>query len=349
MTGRRVPPSATTLDQLGDHLDPDELEAALTGLVAGAALDPAAQSRAAAASDAARQHTAARRRRPHAADALRETRAGGWFRAARGHEWLDAAVTGDTGQVTARVAVAVDGKERKLAKPGGKKKVHLLGAVTHVTGLVIGQDKVAKAGKENEVTHFKPLLEPLPLRGAVVTADAMQATRDNARYAREVKHAHFLWPVLGNQPGMYAALDALDWENTSVAAATSEITRGRVETRTISVLPVPDGLDFTYAEQAILIERYVTVRKNGRWVMRNCEAVLYVTSLAAEASTPRDLLAHVRGHWTVEHLHWLRDVIWKEDKSLIAQVLSTAPRNLGSGNLRGIVTVVFLNMSLKLV
>ena len=29
--------------------------------------------------------------------------------------------------------------------------------------------------------------------------------------------------------------------------------------------------------------------------MRNCEAVLYVTSLAAEASTPRDLLAHVRG------------------------------------------------------
>jgi predicted transposase YbfD/YdcC len=313
VTGRRVPPSASTLDRLGDHLDPDELEAALTGLVAGAALDPAAQSRAAAARAAARQHTAARRRRPHAADALRETRADGWFRAASGHPWLDPAVTGDPGHVPARVAVAVDGKERKLAKAGGKKKVHLLGAVTHVTGLVIGQDKVAKSGKANEVTHFKPLLEPLALRGAVVTADAMQATRDNARYVREVKHAHFLWPVLGNQPGMYAALDALDWENTSVAAATSEITRGRVETRTIRVLPVPGGLaDFPYAEQAILIERYVTVRKNSRWVMRNCEAVLYVTSLAAEASTPRDLLAHVRGHWTVEHLHWLRSpgVTW---------------------------------------
>jgi hypothetical protein len=43
--------------------------------------------------------------------------------------------------------------------------------------------------------------------------------------------------VLGNQPGTYAALDALDWENTPAAAATSEITRGRVETRTIRVLP----------------------------------------------------------------------------------------------------------------
>ena len=51
--------------------------------------------------------------------------------------------------------------------------------------------------------------------------------------------------------------------------------------------------------------------------MRNCEAVLYLTSLAAEDTTPEDLLACVRGHWTVEHLHWLRDVIWREDKSLI--------------------------------
>ena len=162
VTGRRVPPSASTLDRLGDHLDPDELEAALTGLVAGAALDPAAQSRAAAARAAARQHTAARQRRPHAADALRETRAGGWFRAAPGHPWLDPAVTGDPGHVPARVAVAVDGKERKLAKAGGKKKVHLLGAVTHVTGLVIGQDKVAKSGKANESFRRPPTIGAPP-------------------------------------------------------------------------------------------------------------------------------------------------------------------------------------------
>ena len=151
----------------------------------------------------------------------------------------------------------------------------------------------------------------------------MQATRDNAPTRRGQARA---FPVAGaRQPARpYAALDALDWENTSVAAATSEITRGRVETRTIRVLPVPDGLDFPYAEQAILIEGYVTVRKNGRWVMRNCEAVLYVTSLAAEASTPRDLLAHVRGHWTVEHLHWLRDVIWKRTNRSSAP--ETGPR-----------------------
>lgn len=41
--------------------------------------------------------------------------------------------------------------------------MHLLGAIAHGTGPVIGQDKVAKSGKATEVTHFRPLLEPLPL------------------------------------------------------------------------------------------------------------------------------------------------------------------------------------------
>jgi hypothetical protein len=36
--------------------------------------------------------------------------------------------------------------------------------------------------------------------------------------------------------------------------------------------------------------------------MRNCEAVLYLTSLTSAETIPEDLLAHVRGHWTVEHL-----------------------------------------------
>jgi predicted transposase YbfD/YdcC len=319
VTGLHEPPSASTLGRLPRLLDADELEAGLSAWAAAAALGSQLAARIAArrASRKDSKQQGRRRRKRPAAEALRAERGDGWVRAAPGHPWLDPAVTSDPHHVPARQAVAVDGKERKLAKAAGKAKVHLLGAITHMTGLVIGQDKVAKSGKANEVTHFRPLLEPLPLEGVLVTADAMQTTRDNARFLREVKHAHFLWPVLGNQPGLYAALDALDWENTPVAAATIDTARGRIETRTIRVLQVPAGLDFPGASQAILIERYVTIKKNGTWVMRNCEAVLYITSLDADDTTAEDLLAHVRGHWTVEHLHWLRDVIWKEDKSLI--------------------------------
>jgi hypothetical protein len=122
--------------------------------------------------------------------------------------------------------------------------------------------------------------------------------------------------VLGNQPSLSETLNALPWQDTPVAAATSEITRGRTETRTVRVLPCPAGTGFAGAERALLIERYTTYKEKGQWHTR-AEAVLYLTSLPAGETTPEDLLAHVRGHWRVEHAHWLRDVIWKEDKSLI--------------------------------
>ena len=317
-TGLRVAPSASMLDRLGKLLDADEFEAALSAAVAAAALDPAIPAAYAAhrAGQQREQEEKRKKRKPAAAESFRQEREDGWFRPHPLQPWLDAAVTGDPGHVPAHRAVAVDGKERKLAKAGGNKKVHLLAAVTHVPGLVIAQDKVAKAGKANEISHFKPLLAPLPLDGVLITADAMQANRDNALFLREAKNAHYLWPILGNQPGLNAQLNALPWETAPVAAATSEISRGRIETRTIRVLPAPEGTGFAGAAQAVLIERYTTYKNKGQWLTR-AEAVLYITSLGAEETAPEDLLAHVRGHWRVEHAHWLRDVIWKEDKSLI--------------------------------
>ena len=319
-TGLRVAPSASTLGRLPEMIDPDGFEAALTACVAQAALDPAVPAAYAAhRKDEQRkkeENRKKRKRKPPAAGSFREQRGDGWFRPHPSHPWLDPAVTGDPGHVPARQGLAVDGKERKLAKAGGKKKVHLLAAVTHVPGLVIAQDKVAKSGKANEITHFRPLLAPLPLDGAVVTSDAMQANRDNAAFLRTVKNAHWLWPILGNQPTLNAQLNALPWETTPIAAATSEISRGRIETRTLRILPAPEETGFADAAQALLIERYTTYKKNGQWHTR-AEAVLYLTSLTADEATPEDLLAHVRGHWRVEHAHWLRDVIWKEDKSLI--------------------------------
>jgi predicted transposase YbfD/YdcC len=319
-TGKRVAPSASMPGRLPRLVNPGEFEAALTAALAAAALDPAvpagyAAHRAGQQREQEEQRKK-RKRRPPAADAFREERQDGWFRPHPAHPWLDPAACGDPGHVPARQGVAVDGKARKGAKAGGNKKVHLLAAVTPVPGIVIARDRVARAGKANEISRFRPLLAPLPLAGTVVTSDAMQANRDNALFLRRARDAHWPWPVLGSQPALNAGLNALDRENTPVAAATSETVRGRIETRTIRVLPAPDGTGFEDAQQALLIERYVTYKKKGQWRTR-AESVLYLTSPAADETAPEDLPAHVRGHWRVEHAHWLRDVIWKEDKSLI--------------------------------
>ena len=159
-TGLRVAPSASTLDRLPEMLDPDEFEAALTAGVADAALDPAVPAAYAAhrAEAAARAGSRSGRRgsgsrRPRRASGRKGRTAGSGAHPL--HPWLDPAVAADPGHVPARRGVAVDGKERKLAKAGGKKKVHLLAAVTHVPGLVIAQDRVAKSGKANEITPLQ--------------------------------------------------------------------------------------------------------------------------------------------------------------------------------------------------
>src|SRR5260221_109473 len=100
-------------------------------------------------------------------------------------------------------------------------------------------------------------------------------------------------------------------------AATRELNRGRTGARPTRPLPPPDGLAFPCPRQAAPLEPYATIKKNGRWVMRNCGAVLSVPSLDAIQASPADVLALIRGHWTIEHLHWLRDMVWHEDKSTI--------------------------------
>ena len=205
--------------------------------------------------------------------------------------------------------LAVDGKTTRGARTDQQAAPHLLAAVTH-NGVVLAQRQVAD--KSNEITAFIPLLTGLDLTGMVITADAMQTQRANTRFLRQQKNAHFIFPVLDNQPTLFDRLDALDWKSVPLTASTADHDRGRHEVRTIQVLDAPEDLNFPHIQQVFLIER--TVTDNGR---TSYQAMLYVTSLTAEQASPDDLLAYVRGHRSVEVLHWIRDVTYGEDNSRV--------------------------------
>ena len=205
--------------------------------------------------------------------------------------------------------VAVDGKTSRGAKTPDRAAPHLLAALT-CTGVVLAQCQIAC--KSNEITAFVPLLTPLELTDHVVSADAMQTQRGHARWLRETKNAHFVFPVLDNQPTLFDRLDALNWADVPVTAWSMDDDRGRHELRTIQVLPVPPDLNFPHVAQVFLIERTVTV--NGRTTH---QAMLYITSLNGEQAGSADLLAYVRQHWGIEVLHWIRDVTYREDASRI--------------------------------
>ncbi|MEK7242877.1 MAG: transposase, partial [Thermodesulfobacteriota bacterium] len=64
--------------------------------------------------------------------------------------------------------------------------------------IVVAQVRVAD--KTNEIPMVKPLLAPLPIKGAVVTADALHAQVKTAKYIVEKKKADYVFIFKDNQP-----------------------------------------------------------------------------------------------------------------------------------------------------
>ena len=223
--------------------------------------------------------------------------------------WLAAQVLAGLPDASSLV-IALDGKTVRGARGKDEKAPDLLAAMVTGARAVIAQKDIN--AKTNEITQVRPLLDDIGIAGALVTADALHVQKDTARYLVEDKKADYLFTaVKDNQPSLFAELDALDWENTPVTHVMRDRGHGRHETRTIQVLPAPDG-PFPHAVQAFLIERYV--RDPGTGDPRSAVAALGITSrAAARGGTSEALALAARGHWEIEALHHVRDVTMNED------------------------------------
>jgi predicted transposase YbfD/YdcC len=205
----------------------------------------------------------------------------------------------------------VDGKTLRGSGHGDQDRRHLLAALDHAHGVVLGQADVDAT--TNEITEFCGLLDRIEIAGAVITADAMHAQHSHARYLAG-RDAHYLLTVKGNQPGLHDQLAALPWREVPVACDTRERGHGRREHRTLKVTAVARGLLFPHAAQAIQIVR----RRRLTGKKRSAETCYAVTSLAATQASPAELAAIIRGHWAIEdRLHWVRDMDFDEDRSQV--------------------------------
>jgi predicted transposase YbfD/YdcC len=230
-----------------------------------------------------------------------------------------------------RQVVAVDGKTVRGARirtstadagtdegtdAGGYRQPHLVSALDHASGAVLGQ--VAVDEKGNEIVAFPTLLDTLDLTDVLITADAAHTNRNHARYLHG-RGAHYLLTAKLNQPTLLRRLRALPWTQIGVAARERGRGHGRVETRTISVVslhPCPDGGGefFPHAAQAIKVVRRRRALGSRKWTT---VTVYAITSLTAAQADPVLLARWLRGHWTIEALHWVRDVSFDEDRSQV--------------------------------
>ena len=218
-----------------------------------------------------------------------------------------------------RLVIAVDGKTVRGAKGKNGKAPHLVAALAHGAGAVLGQ--VAADDKSNEIPAVRELLKAFAdLAGAVFTIDAMHTQHDTAE-AILGRGAEYVMTVKANMPTLYRKLKKLPW--AAIPAVSSVSTdHGRRARRTIKVALAPAWIEFDGAAQVAQLRR--TVTKKGK---KTVEVVYLITS--DRTADPATLAAWVRGHWEIENrLHWVRDVTYQEDKSLVRT--GNAPRVMAS-------------------
>jgi predicted transposase YbfD/YdcC len=210
-----------------------------------------------------------------------------------------------------RRVIAVDGKTLRGSGTPGEPARHLLAALDHGHGVVLGQVDVQ--AKTNEIPLFTKLLDRIDLAGAVVTADALHAQTAHAGYLAGQRRAHYVITVKRNQPGLHAQLAGLPWRQIPAADIQHHRGHGRAERRSLKVTAVAAGIAFPHAAQAIQITRRRRPLNSKKW---SSETVYAVTSLTLTQASPAQLAAILRGHWSIEDsLHWVRDVTYDEDRS----------------------------------
>lgn len=209
--------------------------------------------------------------------------------------------------VEGRRVIAIDGKTTRGARTREHPAPHLVSAMDHATGTVVGQ--LAVAAKSNEIPAVRTLLATFDLAGVVVTLDAMHTQTDTADLILTAG-GDYVFTVKANQPSLYAACKALPWKDVPAYSAT-QLGHGRRTTRTIKAVQAPAWIGLAGARQVAQIRR--TTTRNGK---KSVEVVYVITSTDHQNAPPPTLAAWVQGHWGIENrCHWVRDVTYDEDRS----------------------------------
>ena len=213
--------------------------------------------------------------------------------------------------------IAIDGKtvRRSYQEKGRKAAIHMVSAFAARQRLVLGQVKVAE--KSNEIVAIPKLLDMLAIDGAIVTIDAMGCQRAIARKIID-KRADYVLALKDNQGTLREDVEVFVEEQKANGFQDATISRdqtvdgdhGRIETRTTTVIHDADWLrdrhDWPGLKSVVTVE---SIREAGD--KTETETRFYITSLVMTAAQVGPV---IRSHWTVESMHWVMDMVFRDDE-----------------------------------
>lgn len=123
-----------------------------------------------------------------------------------------------TSMIDGRRVIAVDGETVRGAKDAAGHPTHLLVALDHGSGVVLGQVEVgAKTNEIPLIVGFLAFLAPFDLADVVVTADALHCRRATAEHIVG-RGGHHVFTVKNNKRALRDLLKALPWNDVPVSS-----------------------------------------------------------------------------------------------------------------------------------
>jgi predicted transposase YbfD/YdcC len=213
--------------------------------------------------------------------------------------------------------IAIDGKtvRRSYQEKGRKAAIHMVSAFAARQRLVLGQVKVSE--KSNEIVAIPRLLDMLSIDGAIVTIDAMGCQRGIAQKIID-KKTDYVLALKGNQGTLREDVEVFAAEQKANGFRDTTISRdqtvdgdhGRIETRTTTVIHdvawLQERHDWPSLKAIVMVE---STRESGE--KTEFETRFYITSLLLLAA---QLGPVVRSHWAVESMHWIMDMVFRDDE-----------------------------------
>ena len=210
--------------------------------------------------------------------------------------------------------ICIDGKTMRSNKRETGKPSHVISAWSKEDGFCLGQKAVEE--KSNEITAIPELLDKIQIKGQIITIDAMGTQTAIAEKIKK-KRAEYVLALKGNQRNLYK--DVKDYfaegefckeiEKTGAYKKTIEKAHGQIETReyyqTEEISWLSQKKEWK-GLKSIVMERK-TIEKNGK---KTEEYRYFISSLKSDIET---VMRAIRGHWSVESMHWHLDVTFRED------------------------------------
>jgi predicted transposase YbfD/YdcC len=250
--------------------------------------------------------------------------------------------------------VPIDGKT--LRGSGGAKHreqpLHVVSAWATEQGMTLGQ--VAVDSKSNEITAIPKLLEMLELKGAIVSIDAMGCQKEIAKQIVD-DDGDYVLAVKDNQPKLSEAISKFFLERHEAEDfhaygcrqyRTTERARGQLESRYYMVAPIPD-------EMKGFCRSWKGLKSIGQAITTTTTSDGAETSdvryyIGSRDPKVREFAKSARGHWSIESMHWVLDVVFHEDSSRLRNgdstqnfgflrkfVISLLKRDTSKGSLKG--------------